>query len=247
MKEQNVVQGDAFEELSSLADDSAHAAVIDYPWKFAEEDGTGYFGNEGTNDREFEAFQTESHTRLMEVVRELERVLVSGSWVFVFADDDVYPEFREIVDESPLERRRTLVWDRCTIGMGIYFRSRHTLIIPATVGETDRKVKDRGTVIEAVRQDGFLRENDYPTSKPVDLYRKMLAPPVLHEGERLLEPFCGSAPGAKAAAERGLGYWGVDVNSEAVNQAKDAFSQQRLGQTTLPDGGDRSAGTEDEQ
>lgn len=233
----SIVHGDVFDELPELDDGSAHAAIVDYPWQFQEEQGTGYFGNEDNGWSDFDQFQTEDSEGLAVVLDELARVLVEGSWVFVFADDDVLPDFRETVEESALERRRTLIWDRCTIGIGQYFRSRHMFIVAATVGKTDRYVRDRPTVLEATRQDGFLREHDYPTGKPPALYRKMLAPPVLEEGETLLEPFCGGAPGAAIAAERGLGYWAVDVNPEAIKRARAAFEQQRFGQTTVSDGG----------
>jgi DNA modification methylase len=48
----------------------------------------------------------------------------------------------------------------------------------------------------------------------------MVAEPVLSDGETLLEPFCGSAPGAAVAGRRGLGYIGGDLNPEAVEMAK---------------------------
>jgi hypothetical protein len=235
--ERSAIRGDVFDELPELSDDSAHAAVVDFPWKFDAENGTDRFG-----DHDKPGFETAPHEQLAGVLHQLQRILVDGAWVFVFADDIVYPEFRDIVGTSALQRRPTLVWDRCTIGMGAYFRSRHTLIIPATVGETTRRVRDRPTVLEATRQDGALREHDYPTGKPPALYRKMLAPPVLEDGERLLEPFCGGAPGAAIAAERDLGYWGVDTNPEAIERARSFFEQQRFGQTKpISDGSGRNS------
>ena len=94
-------------------------------------------------------------------------------------------------------------------------------------------MRDRGTVFRALKHDGTPSTNDYPTGKPVELYRQMLRPPVLKEGERLLEPFCGSGPGAAIAAERVLDYWGVDANPDAVDQARARLEQQRIGQGTL--------------
>jgi site-specific DNA-methyltransferase (adenine-specific) len=246
--DRSAVHGDVFNELPELDDDSAHAAIVDYPWQFREEDGTGFFGNEGEGNgwSDFDQFSTEDTDGLAVILDECERVLVEGAWVFVFADDEVLDDFQTIIKESPLERRRTLVWDRCTIGLGQYFRSRHMFVIAATVGSTDRYVRDRPTVLEAARQDGFLREHDYPTGKPPALYRKMLASPVLEDGERLLEPFCGGAPGAAIATERGLGYWGCDVSPDAIDRAEAFFEQQRFGQTKLvPDGSGRNNCNED--
>lgn len=232
--ERCVREGDVFELLPELDDGAAHAAVVDYPWKFNGDNGTGRFQST-TDSRDFEVYDTEPNHRLPDVLEELARALVPGAWVFVFADDDTAPEFRQYIEESPLTYRRTCVWDREKFGMGYYHRVQHYPILTATNGDTERYVQGRGTVFRAARNDFTAVYNDdaYPTSKPVELYRQMLAPPVIEQGERLLEPFCGHAPGASVAAERGLAYWGAETNTEAVEVARDSFEQQRLGQTTL--------------
>ncbi|MFC7193717.1 hypothetical protein ACFQL4_02200 [Halosimplex aquaticum] len=99
----------------------------------------------------------------------LSRVLVDGAWVFVFADDDTVPEFRECVEESPFTYRRTCVWDREKFGMGYYHRVQHYPILTATNGETDRYIQGRGTVYRALKHDGEASDSDYPTGKPVAL------------------------------------------------------------------------------
>jgi len=224
-----VCRGDVFDLLPSLEDDFAHAAVVDFPWQFNGDNGTGRF--ESTDgERDFEVYNTEDNGRLAEVLEELERIVVDGGWVFVFADDDTEPEFRECLEDSPLTYRRTCVWDREKFGMGYYHRVQHYPILTATNGETDRYVQDRGTVFRAARNDFTAVYNDdaYPTSKPVELYRQMLAEPVLEDGERLVEPFCGVGPGAAVCAERGLEYWGADLNPDAVEQARVHLEQTRL-------------------
>lgn len=233
MTDRAVLHADAFDGLEGLDSDAGHAAVVDYPWQFSAQNGTGRFGNDGS--RGFDAYQTESHDRLAAVLESLADVLVDGAWVFVFADDETVPEFRQHLEESPLTYRRTAVWDREKFGMGYYHRVQHYPILTATNGETDRYIQDRGTVYRAARNDFTAVHNDdaYPTSKPVKLYREMLAPPVLHAGERLLEPFCGTAPGASVAAERDLEYWGVDTNTDAVRRARETLEQRRIGQTDL--------------
>ena len=111
-----VVSGDAFDALASLEEDFGHAAIVDYPWKFEAQNGTGRFGNDG--DRGFDAYATEDHERLADALDELAESLVDGAWVFVFADDETSPEFRRIVEDSQLTYRRTLAWDRKKFGMG---------------------------------------------------------------------------------------------------------------------------------
>lgn len=232
---QSVEKTDAFAALSALPDDYGHAAVVDYPWEFSGENGTGRF--ESTTDgRDFEVYNTEPNERLREVLEELSRVLVPGAWVFVFADDGTHPEFRRYLEASPLTYRRACVWDREKFGMSYYHRVQHYPILTGTNGDTERYVQDRGTVFRALKHDGSPSHagGDYPTGKPVKLYRELLASPVLESGERLLEPFCGYGPGAAVAAERGLDYWGADTNLEAVKKARAALQQTRIaGQTEL--------------
>lgn len=229
MPEQAVEQGDAFDLLAGLPDDYAHAAVVDYPWQFEAQNGTGRFQNNGS--RGFDVYQTEDHERLSDVFRLLSDVLEDGGWVFVFADDDTSPQFRELLEASPLTYRRTCVWDREKFGMGTYHRVQHYPILTATNGDTDRYIKGRGTVYKALKHDGPVaanQRNDYPTGKPPELYRQILAPPVLEGGDRLLEPFCGSGPGAAVAASRGLDYWGCDVSDDAVERTRGHYQQSRL-------------------
>ncbi len=116
--------------------------------------------------------------------------------------------------------------------MGCYHRVQHSPILTATVGSTDRYIRGRGTVYRAFKQNrGEVGDDSqYPTGKPVDLYRQLLEPPVLSGGERLIEPFCGHGPGAAIAAERGLSYWGADVSKDAVMRTRRHFEQQRLPQ-----------------
>lgn len=239
-RKRSVVQGDVFDLLPGLEEDAGHAAVVDYPWKFNGDNGTGRFQST-TDSRDFEVYQTEENNRLSEVLDLLAEKVVAGGWLFVFADDKTVPEFRAMVEESSFTYRRTVVWDREKFGMGYYHRVQHYPIITATNGDTERYIQDRGTVFRAARNDFVAVYNDdaYPTSKPVDLYRELLAPPVLEEGETLLEPFCGTGPGAAVAAQRGHGYWGADLNPEPLEVARTAITQQRIGQQALiADGGE---------
>lgn len=108
--------------------------------------------------------------------------------------------------------------------MGYYGRVDHYPMPVATNGETDRHVTGRGTLISVPNG----RDTEYSTGKPVALYRQALESPVIERGERLLEPFCGSAPGAAVAVERDLGYWACDIEADALELARD-----RLATTTF--------------
>lgn len=235
--DEQVRHGNAFAHLPALPDDFAHAAVIDYPWEFEVENGTGRFDFQRPTDeedageslesiREDVLFEMEDDEAVITLLRELTRVLVDGAWVIFFADDrfqDVVRDAMRTVDGMVF--RRNWGWTPERMGMGYYGRIDHYPLPVGTVGETTRYVTDRPTLFRI--PDG--RQTDYPTGKPVDLYRELLEPPVILDDERLLEPFCGSAPGAAVSAERGLSYWGCDIDVEAVEAARSHFTQGRLG------------------
>ena len=232
-----VVEGNAFELLTELEVDSADCAIVDFPWEFDIKNGTGRFEYRGASERAGKSgYRTKGHDGEMfdqvedaafaAVVDELSRVLRDGSWILCFADDRFQDTVRDALRAvDGVVFRRNWAWHPKSMGMGYYGRVDHYPIPVATVGETDRYVQDRGTLYEVKRG----RQTDYPTGKPTSLYRDLLSEPVLQDGDRLLEPFCGHAPGAQVAVERDVDYWGCDVDAEAVAVAGEAFEQHRLG------------------
>lgn len=234
------VEADVFEWLPKLGDDVAHAAIIDYPWDFEPDNGTGRFSTDGEQTVSGLGYNTESNDLITDVFEAIESAVVDGGWVFIMSDEDTRREFEDAVDYTDgLTRRRTLIWDREFFSMGTYFRVQHYPIISATVGDTERYVKDRGTVIRARKTMGGAVGNDYRfqeylTSKPPKLYGQLLEDPVLCEGETLLEPFCGSAPGAAVASRRCIGYIGADINPKAVSIAEEHLAED-AGQMAVDD------------
>ncbi|NHN50008.1 hypothetical protein G9464_20785 [Halostella sp. JP-L12] len=232
----NIVHGDAFEQLADLPDDHAHAAVVDYPWEFEIQTGEGKSeirNREGRGlksgcrepDHDNRMFDMATDERFPELLAELARVLVDGAWLICMADDRFQGVVRDAMkDSDDWVFRRNWAWTPENMGMGCYGRVNHYPMPVATLGETDRYVQDRGTLFCVPNG----RDVDYPTGKPADLYRRVLAPPVIEDGERLLEPFCGSAPGAAVAAERNLDYWGCDVDVDALERARTHQQQDRL-------------------
>lgn len=224
---QTVEHGDVFQALGELGTDSAHCAIVDYPWEFDASNGTNRFGSdvEGRTVKDL-PYDIESEERITSLVDELARVLVDGSWLVFLADDRFQDRVRDALRDSEFTFRRNWAWTPESMGMGYYGRIDHYPVPVATLGDTERKVTDRPTLF---RVPGG-RQTDYPTGKPVELYRQILRPPVIEDGEMLLEPFCGSGPGAAVAAERDLDYWGCDIAAGAVEMAGESFNQSRLTQ-----------------
>lgn len=217
-----VHRGDAFGLLPTLEGDSANAAVVDYPWRFVNQDRPGRASFENPED-----WDMHDNDGIEAVLEEVARVLVDGGWAFVFTDDDVLPAFRAAAEHS-LDYRKTLIWDTKRIGNGHYFRSRHGYIIAATAGDTDRYVTDRPTVLEAAapqREPGVTTE--YPTEKPASLYHQFLDP-ILEPGDRIIKPFCGTAPALEVAKSNQCAYWGCDVSADALRRARSRGNQATL-------------------
>lgn len=59
----------------------------------------------------------------------------------------------------------------------------------------------------------------YPTQKPLLLLERIIALST-HEGDRVLDPFCGSGTTVVAAASMGRSGVGIDVSEEAVSLAR---------------------------
>lgn len=225
MADTEILQDDVFSLLGELPESYGHAVVIDYPWEFDTQNGTDRFGSDGLAGGEDELYDLEDNDGLQEILGHLPRVVEDGGWVFVFADDERLPEFRGYVeDQDGLEYHRTWIWDRVNFGMGYYGRVQDLRIITATVGKSKRYVQARGTVLQA-KKTGVASE--YHTAKPVELYRQLLEPPVLEDGERLLEPFFGTAPGLAVCQERGLDYWGSDISTEAQLRATERIEPSK--------------------
>lgn len=220
---------DAFAGLESLRDNAADAAVVDYPWEFDTANGTDRFGHDQQAD-DSDLYQTQPNERLELVLNQLAQVVADDGWVFVFADDELYPLAREMLEHSPLDYLRTVYWDSDRMGMGYYHRVQTYPILAAVVDQssTKRYVRDRPDVYRVAHHGPSA---EYHTQKPVGLYEKLLSPPVLRDGETVLEPFAGTFPAGVVAKRRGCRAVGFEVNGEAVALAREnvaaAEAQQR--------------------
>jgi DNA modification methylase len=218
----SLCRADAFDAVDELQAESAQAAVVDFPWTFSNQDRAGAANNENPED-----WQMVENDRFPDFLESLRPALVDGAWIFVFADDDVLPAFREAVEDS-FSFRKTLIWDTERMGLGYYYRSQHGYVLAATVGETDRHPTATSTVFSSPAPQREPGSSDaYPTEKPAGLLEEILRP-VVEPGERVLEPFCGSAPTLEAARTLNLQYWGADVSTDALQRAR-----KRDEQTTL--------------
>lgn len=207
-----VEQRDAFKAIQDRETDSCHVALID-PWDFDTKNGSNRFGHDQSTGNS-NLYDTSDEDGLKFILKEVERVVKDGGWVFVFADDEKYPTFRNIVtDVDGLERRQTIYWDSDSMGMGYYHRVQTYPLVTATVGKTERYVQSRPNIYRAHHHSPSA---EYHTQKPVELYSDILTPPIVREGETVLEPFAGTFPSGVVAEANGFNAIGWDVNEEAL-------------------------------
>jgi len=217
---------DVFEAVPDLPADSFNAAVVDYPWEFDTANGTDRFGHDQSSG-ESDLFDTHRNKEIGDVLGEMARVVEDTGWVFVFADDELYPTARQAIEDSALDRQQTVYWDSLRMGMGWYHRVQAYPILTAVVDQdaTERYVQSRPNIYRATMHGP---SSDYHTQKPADLYMDMLEPPVLEAGERVIEPFAGTFPSAVVAQRRDVEAVGYEVNPEAIKMAKARVEQIRL-------------------
>lgn len=219
----DIRKADAFEEMKHLEEDFASCAVVDFPWEFDTENGANRYGYDRSN-REDDLYEVVSSENLEFTLEHLGRIVEDGGWIFIFADDEKYPMFRECVESSELIRRQTVYWDSEVVGMGYYHRVQAYPIVCATNGETERRLTSRSNIY---RERHIGQNSEYMTEKPVGLLEQMLEPPVLEKGETVFEPFAGTFPAGVVAARRECGALGFDVDDRALEIAKERVEQNQ--------------------
>ncbi len=86
----------------------------------------------------------------------------------------------------------------------------------------------RGKVIDDVWRIKIISQNDkrervgYPTQKPIELLKRIIATSTSNDGF-VLDPFCGSGTTMAASDMLGRNWIGIDINEEVINVIKKRF------------------------
>jgi site-specific DNA-methyltransferase (adenine-specific) len=181
-----LAQADAREFLASLPEESVDLIVTDPPYvsDFASPPGG-------------ERFPQLSDEVWPQIFRELYRILAADSHAYVFADRRIRPVFEAAAQAAGFRVHQALIWDKLSIGLGQgAWRSQHEYICFFSKGSRRGNSKSLGDVLRAPRPRG------YPTEKPVAVLKQLIAQSS-HQGELVLDPFCGSGNVGKAARRLG--------------------------------------------
>jgi site-specific DNA-methyltransferase (adenine-specific) len=131
---------------------------------------------------------------------------------------------------------KPIVWDKRKIGMGYHYRARCEFALFFEKGK--RKLNDLGMpdVLEGANVLDYAREsghdwidadgvrNGYPTQKPVELLKKLIAQSS-SPGDIVADPFGGSFSTGVASSLLGRRFAGCDISEAAVVAGKRTLSE----------------------
>jgi site-specific DNA-methyltransferase (adenine-specific) len=201
-----IINGDAFEVLDTLPNNSIDVIVIDPPYsRFHHSDCDASLGD-------FKILEV----YFRELAQKCKRVLKVTGHSFFFCDYRTYPcLFYGLY--TFLKPANLIIWRKDFIGPGIRFRPLHELIVYCPMMDAESP-KDRniGDIWEAPR----VNDRIHPFQKPEDLYKVMIKNCSDVDGV-ILDPYCGSGSCLVAAKTLGRNWIGVEIDPKYAKIAED--------------------------
>jgi site-specific DNA-methyltransferase (adenine-specific) len=199
--------GDALDVLRQLPDQCVQTCVTSPPyWGLRDYGVDGQLGLEQTPE--------EYVAKMVDVFREVRRVLKEGGALLCFCQWRGQEDFRTAIRLAGFEVRSRVIWDRCNGGMGAThttFAPRHDVIWFATKGRFR---------FPAGRPDSILAVPNIPpaqrmhsTQKPDELMRRLVRA-VTPAGGLVFDPCAGSGSTGVAAIAAGCRFVGIELDAE---------------------------------
>jgi len=138
------------------------------------------------------------------------------------------------IDESPLEFKQMVVWDKGPMGMGWHYRRSYETVLVAMKPGAACKWYDNTQRIENILRPGdygikkiIPSHSQHPTEKPVELAAHFVA---LHTqpGDVVLDPFAGAGSTLVAAKRMGRRAIGVELHRRWIDIAAKKLAQGEL-------------------
>jgi len=226
-------QGDAIELMRSLPDASIDCIDLDCAYESLEKHRavgttTRLKKSAASSNEWFELFRNE---RFPDLFAEAWRVLKKGTHFYFMCDDETAEIAKPIARAAGFTFWNTIIWVKTkgvvsvdtmeqsdvSIGLGYHYRRSHENILMFEKGK--RKLANLGIADVLC----FPRiKGSYPTEKPVDLHKVLIANSTV-PGEIVLDSFMGSGSAGNAAIRLGRSFIGGDIKDTAV-----ALARQRL-------------------
>jgi site-specific DNA-methyltransferase (adenine-specific) len=205
-------QGDALRQLREIETASVDIVCTDPPYFLPAQ---AYVG---TRDRSTYRRRLADVSILEEffaqVFNEMFRVLKSTGTAYVFCDGQSYPVFYCAMIPH-CKNVRPLVWDKTTSYNGYTWRHQHELILWGERDDALRVPTGDGDILRCRAVP--VKTRRHPAEKPVQLLERLLGK---HEGDVVLDPFCGSGSTGVAAQNVGKQFVGVELDPEYADRAQ---------------------------
>lgn len=204
-----LVNGDCFDELRAVPDNSVNLVLTDPPYSSPVKNA---YGRE-TVKRLSDLSLQEAYFRTLKA--EFERVLADGGGVAIFCDEAYYAVLYGVFYDWRNESM--IVWDKGRLGMGRPVRRCHELVFIASPGRTTLST-DRYSHIPSVVRCAPVKEH-HPAEKPVELLDRIVS--CLSEpGGVVLDPFMGSGSTGVACARAGRSFYGIELDRGYYEMAR---------------------------
>ena len=212
-----ITNADCLDILKQLPDNSVDLVLTDPPY------GIDYLSNRTENHKKIENDKYEDFSKLYPIwIAEFKRILTDTGCCCCCCccgggKTPVSQEFTLEAIKQGFNLIQTVIWDKCTIGLGWHYRpSYETVIVLSKSKDKYNWFTDRKDVSNIVRIGNIIpQKGDHPTPKPVELMQHFLD---LHskENDVVLDPFSGSGTTAIAChnmkrnficIEKDFDYW----------------------------------------
>lgn len=233
-----IVKADALEFLRSLPTASVDCIFTDPPYSSIDKHRYGGDGHR----RMTELFPTITMQQIeagyyADLLQQFTRVLRDNRHCYIMADEetmdlikqleldtdkegsifDVGDKFFDGGEFGRLRFWKSVIWDKCTRGMGYHYANRHEFVLFFEKGKrklNDPRIESIVTVkkLRGISEDG---SEGYPTQKPVKLVEVFLQNSCA-EGFTVLDCFAGSGSTGKAALRNNYNFIGCDLFSGTV-------------------------------
>jgi site-specific DNA-methyltransferase (adenine-specific) len=219
-----IYQGDAV-EMSGLPAESIDLIVTDPAYESLEK-----WRKLGTTTRlkqskmsSNEWFQIFPNSRFHELFAAMYRVLRRDRHAYVFCDDETSDIVKIEATMAGFKVWKRLVFDKICIGLGYHYRAQYEFIVFMEKGKRKLNNLGQSDIIRAKRV-----VNGYPIEKPSEVAAVLISNST-RAGERVLDPFSGSASTGEAAITSGRKFIGFDLSEKAVEVGRARLEALEVG------------------
>lgn len=178
-------------------------------------------GSDGIDDK---FFDTITPAELWQCLMAFDQLLKMNGHLYMFCDDETSDVLKNAFNSGELcfDYCKRLVWDKIDGGMGYHYRATYEFIMMFEKGKRRLNSLSLQDVLHFKRVQG----KHYPTEKPLALVETLLLNST-NEGERVLDPFCGSGVVGIAAGKHNRFATLIDKSDKAIDYTMNRIGNQQ--------------------